>query len=443
MQCAFHRSGTLCGQCSGNLSQVLGTFNCQECSNIWLLLIIPLTLACGILLIVFTISLNLTVAVGTINGLILYANIVRANNAIFFSRQAYMVTNVCAVFIAWVNLDLGIQTCFYNGLDAYAKTIFQLAFPIYIFTLVGIVIVSSHYSTRAAKLSGTNAVQVLATLFLLSYSKLIRLVITVLSPSSLTIQDFQNDTSTTKLVWLYDGNIDYLIGKHVILFLIGIFILLLMSLPFTVILLFIQCLQKKSHYKWFSWVWKMKPLFDAYTGPYKNKHRYWTGLLLLLRVVLFAVYSMNTAGDPAINLLATTIAMLLILAHLVYVGNPYKSKVLGGLEFSFFFNLITLSISSLFALYIAQGQEIVTDISVLLCLLTFCGIVIAHAYKSILSLRVIRRWMENRESRSNQEGDEETTTMSKRQEHAQVTSQTVSLKDLEEPLLENTEESKI
>ena len=187
----------------------------------------------------------------------------------------------------------------------------------------------------------------------------------------------------------------------------------------------------------------MKPLFDAYTGPYKNKHRYWTGLLLLLRVVLFAVYSMNTAGDPAINLLATTIAMLLILAHLVYVGNPYKSKVLGGLEFSFFFNLITLSISSLFALYIAQGQEIVTDISVLLCLLTFCGIVIAHAYKSILSLRVIRRWMENRESRSNQEGDEETTTMSKRQEYAQVTSQTVSLKDLEEPLLENTEESKI
>ena len=190
MQCAFHRSGTLCGQCSGNLSQVLGAFNCQECSNIWVLLIIPLTLVCGILLIAFTISLNLTVAVGTINGLILYANIVRANNAIFFSRQAYMVTNVCAVFIAWVNLDLGIQTCFYNGLDAYAKTIFQLAFPIYIFTLVGIVIVSSHYSTRAAKLSGTNAVQVLATLFLLSYSKLIRLVITVLSPSKFNHSGF-------------------------------------------------------------------------------------------------------------------------------------------------------------------------------------------------------------------------------------------------------------
>ncbi len=70
VQCSFKRSGTLCGQCDGNLSQMLGSSECQECSNLWLLLIIPLTLVSGILLVVLVVLLmgmNLTVATGTIN----------------------------------------------------------------------------------------------------------------------------------------------------------------------------------------------------------------------------------------------------------------------------------------------------------------------------------------------------------------------------------------
>ena len=86
-----------------------------------------------------------------------------------------------SIFIAWLNLDLGIETCFYNGLDAYAKTWLQFLFPVYIWIIVVLIIVSSHYSTTAAKLSGRNAVQVLATLFLLSCAKLLRITITAFS----------------------------------------------------------------------------------------------------------------------------------------------------------------------------------------------------------------------------------------------------------------------
>ncbi len=70
VQCSFKRSGTLCGQCGGNLSQMLGSSECQECSNLWLLLIIPLTLVSGMLLVVLLMGMNLTVATGTINGLV-------------------------------------------------------------------------------------------------------------------------------------------------------------------------------------------------------------------------------------------------------------------------------------------------------------------------------------------------------------------------------------
>ena len=76
----------------------------------------------GLVLVLFIVVSRLTVAVGTISGLIFYANIVGANQSIFFPSGS---TNPLAVFIAWLNLDFGIKTCFYDGMDTYAKTWLQ------------------------------------------------------------------------------------------------------------------------------------------------------------------------------------------------------------------------------------------------------------------------------------------------------------------------------
>ncbi len=80
-QCAYNRSGVLCGKCKSNFSLVLVTSNCKECSNLYLLLLIPFALA-GILLVGLILLLNITIATGNIHGLIFYANIVAANRAI-------------------------------------------------------------------------------------------------------------------------------------------------------------------------------------------------------------------------------------------------------------------------------------------------------------------------------------------------------------------------
>jgi len=70
-------------------------------------LLIPVFIAAGIVLVVFLMLFNLTVSVGTINGLIFYANIVRANQAIFFPHGTN--NEFLSIFIAWLNLDLGIE----------------------------------------------------------------------------------------------------------------------------------------------------------------------------------------------------------------------------------------------------------------------------------------------------------------------------------------------
>ena len=175
-QCTNNRTGLLCGKCTQNFCLVLGTNRCQQCSNDYLWFIVAFAFA-GVALVLLLLVLRLTVAVGTINGLVFYANIFAMNSATFFSPH----TNVLTVFISWLNLDLGIETCLYDGLDAYAKAWLQFVFPFYVWVLIGIIILISHYSSKVATILGTNPVAVLATLFLLSYSKLLRAVIAAVS----------------------------------------------------------------------------------------------------------------------------------------------------------------------------------------------------------------------------------------------------------------------
>ena len=104
-----------------------------------------------ILLVTAVLALNMTVAVGLINSFIFYANIITANSAIFFPSSE---PSFPTVFVAWLNLDIGIDVCFFDGLDAYTKIWLQLAFPVYIISLVITVIVFSEVSTQFAKLIG-------------------------------------------------------------------------------------------------------------------------------------------------------------------------------------------------------------------------------------------------------------------------------------------------
>ena len=227
-QCAFDHYGTLCGACKPNFSLALGGSQClPNCSNSYLSLLIPFALA-GFAVVFFIKILNLTVSQGTINGLIFYANLVAANRSILFPARSGKLLSFLSVFISWLNLDLGIETCFIKGLDGYWKTWLQFVFPFYVWAIAGGIIVASHNSTHATKLFGDTSVSVLATLFLLSYAKLLRSIITIFSFTTLEYPD-----NTTAKVWSFDGNVQYLSSKHIPLFLFALAIVLLLWLPYT------------------------------------------------------------------------------------------------------------------------------------------------------------------------------------------------------------------
>ena len=372
-QCNYNRSGLLCGKCGENLSLVLGSSRCLQCSDSYLALL-PAFAFAGFALVIVLIALRLTVAAGTINGLIFYTNVLAVNSAVFFKPK---VTNVLTVFIAWLNLDLGIETCFYNGMDAYVKTWLQFAFPLYVWTLVGIIILGSYYSVTMAKIFGSNPVAVLATLFLLSYAKLLRVSFAALSYTFLEYLNYEQS------VWLHDGNVNYLGNKHVPLFIVAVVCLIFLFFPYTMLLTFSQWLQARSRLRIFSWINnpKIKPFLDAYHAPYTNKHRYWTGLMLLVRFILFLIsaFSFNSRKDPTVNLLVVASVSAALISLLAILGNRvYKHWCLSLLELSFLLNLTILVVATF---YVRGGgnQNAATYTSVGIAFTMFTGIVIYHS----------------------------------------------------------------
>ena len=163
-----------------------------------------------------------------------------------------------------INLDFSTKTCFYNGMDGYALTWLLFAFPTYLIIIAILIIVMSRYFPSIQRVTAKKALPVLATLFLLSYTKILRVVCRVL---------FQYFTIThlpsnhTEVVWSISTNTPLFGLKFMFLFLVCVFLFLIL-LPFNVILLFTRKLSR------FKIIASFKPLLDAYFAPYKDKSFY-------------------------------------------------------------------------------------------------------------------------------------------------------------------------
>jgi len=289
-QCQFNRAGALCGRCKEGLSTVFGTSQCKQCSNYCLFLLLPFVVM-GITFVMFLFISNFTVNDGSINALIFYANVVSINGSVFF--PSYESTKYIYVLTSFLNVDFGIEVCFYNGMDDYAKMWLQLIFPIYHIFIATLLIITSRYSIRIQRLAAPRALPVLATLFLLSYTKILRTVSSVLFSYS-TITSLPNKNTT--LVWSVDTDIQLFRPKFLTLFIVCL-VLFLMLIPFNAVLIFTRTLSQ------FKCINRFKPLLDAYQGPYKDRFYYWTGLQLLLRVVFCGISSLDRNTNMMIGIL--------------------------------------------------------------------------------------------------------------------------------------------
>ncbi len=233
-----------------------------------------------------------------------------------------------------------------------------------------VIMLLSRRFTKISNLIGNNAVKVFATLLLLSYTKIIRAIgITLAS-------EYVYCDNDGHYVWTYDGNIPYGSTKHAILITFSILLLVCLVLPYTLLLVglpvvdrFFSLIRCRKYFLW------LKPFTDAYSGPFRQYHTFWVGLLIIARIVLTIAKSIIT--ERAIYLLLTAFLVMLLLAFGLDFQRPYQKIALNVLESWFFINLFGLSILSLKSDEIAKMSAI---ISVSLVLGTFVGLIIYHIY---------------------------------------------------------------
>ena len=402
--CTRNRTGVLCGACAPGLSLQLGSYKCANCSNSEYkgVLLIVVFMVVGIGLVILLLGLNLTVSTGVINGLIFYCNVIHSHGDSLLpmthhTNQTHLNNAIkfLSTFQSWMNLDFGIVTCFFNNYNTYTSNWMQFVFPLYICLLILIIVMASRHSSRVSKLTRSNTVPVLATLLLLSYSKL--LTTSIEGASYTEIQFLDKNTGNYK-VWVMDGNVRYLKGKHIPLFLMSI-ITVVAILPFTLLILLGPLLQARSHHRPLHWINKMKPFLDAFYGPYTSRYRYWPGILLLVRMIILGSFAFYSLGDSHFKLLMISVMILVLFVIWITLGRSYtlslyQSKGLNFLEMFFLLNLGVFAVGSIYTRY-TKSQVVYQQILALLMVgsvfITFCGIILCQIFTMSSISKAIRR----------------------------------------------------
>ena len=228
----------------------------------------------------------------------------------------------------------------------------------------------SKRSSRFAQLiSKRNPTATLATLILLSYTKLLRNIIDIFSIAVLRYPE-----GSRKIRWLPDANIEYLQGRHIPLFLVAAAIVAI-GLPYTIFLLAWQWLLRASNYRLLKWIrnTRLNLFMEANVAAYNTKHRYWSGLLLLIRVALYLEIAYYNSYAINAGILATgLIAGSLLFTKALYRKKVYRKRMIDNLDSFSYLNLLVLSIAQLYNHNNDRGQIIAAKVSVSAAFLQSC-----------------------------------------------------------------------
>ena len=355
------------------------------------------------MMVLLFLMLNVTVVQGTLNGLIFYANIILMCRSSFFPS---LHPNFSTVFIYFLNTRLGFDRCYPDSVDEAQKIWHNFLFPVYAFSLFVALILLSKYSSRCARIIGKrNPVATLATIILFMYTSLLQSVIDILAFAILKYPD-----GLYKVVWRPDGSVDYFRGKHIPLFLVAVAILTI-GLAYTCVLFAWQWLIRAPNKLVFRWIrnTKLGSFMDAYHAPYKPKYRYWTGLLLFVRIMLNLVVMANRSSNPRTNLLAIILFVVFLFLLKAYLGDRiYKQRLLDYFETTCYFNLLLFSLVSFNSVGNMQTQMVAIHVSVgITFVMTMCALLYHIHYTLFCGIKHykevnenILRWMRGRKVHS-------------------------------------------
>ena len=101
---------------------------------------------------------------------------------------------------------------------------------------------------------------------------------------------------------------------------------------------------------------KIKPFLDAHYGFLKDKHYYWFGALLFIRIVILLISAVVPANNFSVFTLSISVSAGALVSFTAIGPSVYRSKVTSAFETALFTNLALLGLAK-FYVHIAGGNQ--------------------------------------------------------------------------------------
>ena len=155
---------------------------------------------------------------------------------------------------------------------------------------------------------------------------------------------------------------------------------------YTILIFSWQWLLRCPRSKIFNWIrnQKLHSFIDAYHIPHAAKHRYWTGLLLIVRVILYliAAFSSSVYADEHIPVMATIVALcFLVLYKTLLMIKVYRNRLLNAMDSFMCFNIIITAMFTLHSFSNGRLQIGIVHASVGMTIFLLILIIAFHVYR--------------------------------------------------------------
>jgi len=350
-QCTEGRAGIACGTCRTHYSAQLGSSRCKVCTNQNLSILIFLIVAPFLLLILIS-ALDITVSNGSIYGFLFYASFVLPLYELLLRHQKIHHREYISVMfsvISWFNLNIGIETCFFNGMTAYHKIWLEFGFLVYIWALEILIIRLCRRYVYFTRLCGKNIGKVLSTV----------LYMTLIKCAKLTFQCFvfieihNTSDNSRNLVWSPHTSMKYFSGYHIPLFLFAT-VMVAIVLVFVSSLLFIQFLRRQS---FLAVVRRLLPFFETFSGPCNDTHAFWPGMIILVQGGFHLLLVSFVYKDEYVVLAISLASFFIIILSFLGPHGVYRKWPLNLLELAYMLNLFLLTFIMFFNDNVVDKQE--------------------------------------------------------------------------------------
>ena len=374
-QCIANRAGTVCGDCMAGFSFTYGAVMCVEdhtCSGS--LAVVPAAvilafIAVNIALLVIFLKLDNHINSAHLYCFVYYFSIV--GHLLPANRVGPRLLPVVSVFKSVTQLNpffLGyVPMCFISQLSAVDQLPFQYLYPILIasalLTLVGL----SRCFPRCIRFSNNTVIRAITVIILLSFTALTETSFRILKPVQLANQGHYISIQPSR---------PYFYPAHIVWFMIAVFVMLFLVIPFTIFLFIAPFLMQCIN------LTKVKPFLDEFQGCYKDRFRWMAGVYFFCRFVYLGALIFSGVYLTSLTTFAVQlISIAVLLFHAII--QPYQNMWLNVVDTIMLGDLLLVSV-----LYSETANEVFHNMSLLQEVIAFILVLIPALYLIILALSI-------------------------------------------------------